>query len=272
MKELIKKIEQNQETIANYGKIDLSILNKINYKIRLDWNYYSNRMEGGTLTRAETRSVMVQVIDVRGKSLKDVLEMTGHDKVISEILNIVDKSATRISEKRIKQIHQAIMYEPNEKVAKQIGVWKTKPNEIINYKGEKYRFLEPEEVKEAIHKLLNKLNADLDSYFNGKASLNPVILAAQFHIDFLNIHPFYDGNGRVARILSNIILISCGYPPVIVKEESKNVYYQLLAEIDSYGADVELLHNFFASRLIETQKLIIEILGQENRTKKQVNK
>ena len=257
---LKEKIEINKLTVEKHGKIDLAILNKINHKLRLDWNYYSNKMEGGTLTRAETLSVMIQVVDVSGKSLKDVMEMSGHDNVISEILNIVKGQQKRISEKRIKEIHKAIMYEPNPKLAKQIGVWKTKANEIINYKGEKYRFLPPSEVAVAMHNLLNKLNADLDCFYEGKQNIHPVEMASKFHIDFLNIHPFYDGNGRLARILSNIILIACGFPPVIIKEENKKVYYQLLAEIDSYGADIEILYIFFAQRLLETQELILKTI------------
>jgi len=265
MKNLIKKIDQNQSKIKSFGKLDIKILNKINYKLRLDWNYYSNKMEGGTLTRAETQSVMVQVIDVKGKSLKDLLEMTGHDKVITEILSIVKGEGKRISESRIKEIHKAIIHEPDSEIAKQIGIWKTVPNEIINYKGGKYSFLPPEEVTEEIHKLLNEVNADLDKFYNNKLKKHPIEMASKFHIDFLNIHPFYDGNGRVARILSNIILISCGFPPVIIKEEHKKIYYQLLAEIDCYGADVDLLHKFFAERMAETQELIIEVVTEKTK-------
>ena len=261
MKNLINIIEQNQKTIESYGKLDSKVLNKINYKIRLDWNYYSNRMEGNTLTQEETMSVMVQVLDVRGKSLKDVLEMSGHDKIISDILNIVKGKQKRISEKQIKEIHKAIMYEPNIEKAKQIGVWKKYANEIINYKGEKYSFVKPNEVAETIHKLLNKTNAELDKFYNNKKdNKHPLEIATNFHIEFLNIHPFYDGNGRTSRILTNIILLSCGYSPIIIKEENKNNYYQLLAEIHTYGADEKLLGKFFAERIIETQQLIIETI------------
>lgn len=264
MEELINKIEQNQKTIDSYGKLNIKVLNKINYKLRLDWNYYSNKMEGGTLTKAETMSVMVQVLDVKGKPLKDVLEMSGHDKIVSEILNIVKGKGNRISEKRIKEIHSAIMHEPNPEKAKQIGIWKTVSNEIINYKGEKYTFVEPSEVADEMHSLLNKTNAEIDKFLSiKKQTKTPLEIATDFHLGFLSIHPFYDGNGRTARILTNIILLSCGLPAIIIKEENKKIYYQLLTEIQSYGADKELLQKYFADRLIETQELIIEIFNEE---------
>lgn len=256
MKNLINKIEQNQKTIESYGKIDLAVLNKINYKLRLDWNYYSNRMEGGTLTRAETRSVMVQNINVKGKPFKDVAEMQGHDNVVLDVLKIV-KGELRISEKRIKEIHKAIMFESDTEKAKQIGVWKTEANEIINYRSEKVDFAVPSEVAEEIHTLLNKTNAELDKYFTGKSKKHVIEIATEFHINFLTIHPFYDGNGRVARILTNLILISCSYPVIIIKEKEKKSYYNLLADIQCYGGNKDLLEDFFSERLIESQQLVI---------------
>ncbi|MGB1316484.1 MAG: hypothetical protein ACPG4Y_10715, partial [Chitinophagales bacterium] len=94
--EQIEILEQNRFLIESYGKLELDVLNKINYKFRLDWNYYSNKMEGGTLTKAETRSVMVQNIDIKGKPFKDVAEMQGHDSVVLDVLKI-GKGELRIS-------------------------------------------------------------------------------------------------------------------------------------------------------------------------------
>jgi len=86
LQQILQEIEDNQSKIAEYGKFDDRVLKKINYKLRLDWNYYSNRMEGGTLTREETRSVMVGNIDVNGKPYKDIAEMKGHDSEVNDVL------------------------------------------------------------------------------------------------------------------------------------------------------------------------------------------
>lgn len=258
-KDLLKIIEENQLKIADYGKFDVEILKKINYKLRLDWNYYSNRMEGGTLTKAETRSVMVGNIDVKGKPFKDVAEMTGHDKIILEVLKM-SKGELRIAEKRIKDIHKAIMYEEDAEKASQIGHWKKEPNEIIGYKNEKISFTPPRDVADEVYKLLNNTNAELDKYYNGKDALHPVEIAAQFHIDYVSIHPFYDGNGRTSRILTNILLMSCGYPTIIIKDEHKQAYYKLLGDIQAYGGKADLFYSFIAERVIESQQLILDAL------------
>ncbi len=134
LQETLHKIDLLLTEIDQLNKLSQDVLKKINYKFRLDWNYYSNRMEGGTLTRQETRSVMVGNITVQGKPIIDVMEMQGHDAIVCEILSM-GKGETRISEKRIKQVHRSIIKETDDtKKNKQIGVWKLKPNEIINYK------------------------------------------------------------------------------------------------------------------------------------------
>lgn len=255
----LKQVDQLQQKIMAHGALSDAVKKKINYKFRLDWNYYSNRMEGGTLTREETRSVMVGNIDVKGKPIKDVMEMNGHDKVVLDILKI-GKGELRIAEKRIKDIHRAIMHEEDAEKAKQIGQWKSQANEIINYKNEKISFTPPADVAEAMHELLNKTNAELDAFFTNKKSLHPVVIASQFHIGYVTIHPFYDGNGRTARILNNLLLISCGLPPIIIKDAHKQAYYQLLADIQAYGGNPELFYVFICDRIIESQKLVLDAI------------
>jgi Fic family protein len=132
---VIDKINQNQKLIKGFGVWDAGIRKKINYKIRLDWNYYSNRMEGRTLTQDETRSIMVGNIDVKGKPIKDVIEMKGHDDVVLDLLKI-GQSEKRLSEKRIRDIHRSIMYEETTTEKEKVGTWKTQANMIYNYKNE----------------------------------------------------------------------------------------------------------------------------------------
>lgn len=272
IKDILALVDENQKKIAAYGKFNDEILKKINYKLRLDWNYYSNRMEGGTLTKAETRSVMVGNIDVKGKPFKDVAEMTGHDKIILEVLKM-SKGELRIAEKRIKEIHKAIMYEEDAEKAAQIGQWKKNPNEIIGYKNEKISFTQPGDVAEEIHKLLDNINAELDKFYAVKPSIHPVELAAQFHIDYVSIHPFYDGNGRTSRILTNILLMACGYPTIVIKDEHKQAYYKLLGDIQAYGGKADLFYAFIAERVIDTQQLILDALeGKDIEEKDDIDK
>ncbi len=257
LEKTLKQIDELQSKINSFGKLSDDVLKKINYKFRLDWNYHSNAMEGNSLTREETRSVMVNNITVEGKPLKDVIEIRGHDEIINNILKI-GKGELRLSEKRIKDIHKGIMHEDNPNKALRIGEWKTNENHIINYKLEKYDFTSPADVPEEIHKLLNWLNAKHDEIVsNKKNAIHPALLAFEFHLKYVTIHPFYDGNGRTSRILMNLILIMCGYPPVIVKVSDKDTYNRYLADIQGYDGRPDLFYEFMAKLLIKSQELTL---------------
>ncbi|TKK66351.1 Fic family protein [Ilyomonas limi] len=256
-----QQVDELQQKINAYGELRATVKKKINYKFRLDWNYYSNSMEGNTLTMEETRSVMVGNLTVGGKPIKDVLEIKGHDEVISEILRI-GKSEVRLSERRIRDIHKGIMYEENETEREKIGKWKTEPNYVINYKGERFDFAPPADVPELMHELLNRTNAAIDAIQQGKKDApHPLDVALQFHLDYVLIHPFYDGNGRTARILTNLLLISFGYPPFWINTGERKIYNQYIADIQGYGGSPDLFYDFAAGLVLRSQQIILDAIN-----------
>ncbi len=260
----ITKIDTLKAQIDAFGKIPVDILKKINYKFRLEWNYHSNKMEGGTLTKDETRNVMIGIIDVQGKPLKDVFEMSGHDNMVLDVLKMA-KGEVNISEKRILELHKAIMYEENPENQNKIGKWKILNNEVMNYRGEKFTFVPVSEVKDAMHNLTNWLNTEIDKIkSNQKAALNPALLAFEFHLRYVNIHPFYDGNGRTGRILMNIILVAFGYPPIIIKTGKRDIYFKYLADIQCYNGDKNLYFGFMLDLLYESLELINNAIQGKN--------
>lgn len=257
--ELKNKIDELIQQAEAHGALTREQLNTLHHKFRLEWNYNSNSMEGNTLTVAETRSVMIGNIDVHRKPLKDILEVKGHDEVIRDILHI-GKAELRLSEKRIKEIHASIMYEEDPEKKGWIGRWKEVANEIINDRGEKYTFVLPEEVPDQIHDLLNRTNAAIDRIqAKKKDAPHPIDVALNFHLDYINIHPFYDGNGRTARILSNLILVALGYPPLWIKEEERAVYYRYIADIQCYGGRREDLFAYMSELILRSQQLILDV-------------
>lgn len=263
LKEIIKKIDLLQSQIDSFGSLDIELLNRIQYKFRLDWNYYSNAMEGNSLSLNETKQLMMDNVTIDGKPFKDIAEMRGHDTEVLEIFKM-GKGEVRISEKRIKNMHKTIMHEDDESKRKHIGEWKTMDNYILNYRGEKTQFLPFADVPDAVHRLLNSTNSEIDAFYRGKLEKHPVLIAFEFHLRYLEIHPFYDGNGRSGRLLMNLLLISLGYPPVILSEKSRQNYYKLLAEVQGYGADPNDFYSFLGELLSYSQQLVLDaIAGKE---------
>lgn len=256
----LRQIDELQQQIAAQGKLPDEVLKKINYKFRLEWNYTSNSMEGNTLTKAETRSVMIGNITVEGKPIKDVLEVKGHDEVISNILKM-GKNELNISEARIRDIHKGIMHEENPIKQLMIGHWKKQPNHVINYKGEKFEFTLPGDVPDKMHELMNWLNVEREKMQrHDKEALHPVTLALEFHLRYVTIHPFYDGNGRTCRILTNILLIAYGYPPIYIKEQERQPYMQYIADIQGYGGNPEVFYEFMSGLLLRSQQILLDAI------------
>lgn len=258
------QIESLRHQIDDRGKLPDEVLKKVNYKFRLEWNYHSNSMEGNSLTRQETRSVMVGNITVDGKPIKDVLEMKGHDDVISMIMKM-GMGALNISEKRIREIHKGIMHEENPEKTILIGEWKKEPNYLYNYKGERFDVVAPADVHDRMHQLINWVNAEKEKIQREeKDAMHPVLMSFQFHLDYITIHPFYDGNGRTARILTNLILIAYGYPPLYIKGDEKEKYYQYLADIQGYGGEPDLFYDFMAGLLLRSMQIVADAMdGKE---------
>ncbi|WP_439695585.1 Fic family protein [Mucilaginibacter sp. AW1-7] len=258
--EKLQEIDSLQAAIQERGPIPVSLLNKINYKLRLEWNYTSNSMEGNSLTKRETRTVMVNNLEVNGKPIKDVMEIRSHDKVITTIMKM-GKGELNISESRIKEIHKGIMYEEDAEKLKYVGQWKSTDNYMLNFDGERYDFTPHAEVPERMHELVNWINSEKEKIERSKKdAAHPALLAFKFQIDYLTIHPFYDGNGRTARILSNLILISYGFPPLYIKENEKQNYYRYLTDIQGGGGEPDLFYEFMAGLLLRSLQITIDTL------------
>ena len=253
----LSKIDSLHREIASHGDLPMDTLRRIQYRFRLDWNYHSNTMEGNTLTREETRSIMIGNVTVHGKPVRDVLEMRGHDETIHEILRM-GKGEVRLSKKRIQEIHKAIMHEDDPEKRNLIGSWKKNDNHVINHRQEKFDFTSWADVDEEVLKLVNWVNAELDKVKAKKGdALHPAIISFRFHLRYLTIHPFYDGNGRTARILMNLLLISQGFPPVIITKEEKGTYGSYLAEVQAYGAPEDVYLQHMCGLLIRSQETVL---------------
>ena len=230
-------------------------------KFRLDWNYHSNNLEGNSLTYGETKALILFGITAQGKPLKDHFEVTGHDEAIKWIEDVV-KDETPLTEKFIRELHTLILKESSYKKAKapdgkptrrkiEVGKYKTQPNHVVTITGETFYFATPEETPAKMQELVEWFRKEKE-----KSKVNPILLASLFHYRFIRIHPFDDGNGRVARILMNFILMSFGYPPVIIKTEDKENYYAVLRLADA--DEIEPFIEYIAQNLVHSLELMIK--------------
>ena len=107
------------------------------------------------------------------------------------------------------------------------GRYKTRPNSVITRYGDRFEYASPEETP--------SLMADLVDWYNKaeqEGKLTPIELATLFHYRYIRIHPFEDGNGRIARLMVNFILTRHDYPMIVVRSRKKSEYLEALHQAD----------------------------------------
>ena len=107
------------------------------------------------------------------------------------------------------------------------GQYKTRPNSVITRYGDRFEYASPEETPALMSDLVNWYN---EAEASGKYTV--VELAALFHYRYIRIHPFEDGNGRIARLMVNYILARHGWPMIVVRSRKKTDYLEALHKTD----------------------------------------
>lgn len=211
---------------------------RILQKFRLDWNYHSNAIEGNSLDYGETVAFLLYGITAKGKPFKDYLDIQGHNQAIDFLLELIRDNAD-LTETDIRNLHKLVLGEPYQVAAqtpdgapttKRIvpGQYKTSANHVQTQTGLIHYYATPEETPARMQELMVWYRAN-----EPDPTVHPVVLAALTHHRFVAIHPFDDGNGRMTRLLTNLILMRAHYPPVVIKQQDRGTYYLTLSQADA---------------------------------------
>jgi len=229
---ILETIDQLKSDLDALRPLSPEVVGRINQKLRLEWNYHSNAVEGNSLTLGETRSLILHGITAHGKPMRDHLDIQGHDSAVKAVEDAV-RNEEALNEVFIRNLHRVLLKEPYEMDARapdgrivkrriSIGSYKAAPNNVLTTTGEVHYFTVPELVKPEMTDLLDWYH---ESERTGE---HPIVLAAVFHYRFVAIHPFDDGNGRMARLLMNLILIRHGYTVAMIRAEDRGLYIDIL--------------------------------------------
>ena len=268
----VDKIKALKQEIKALKPLPPDLENKIMQKFRLDWNFHSNSIEGNQLTYGETHTFLMFGLTAKGKPLKDHLDIKGHQEAIRYLEDIV-KEKHPLTEADIRELHKVMLKEPYKKpsinssgitVMKEvkIGEYKSQPNHVQTITGEIFYYATPEETPAKMMDLIQWYRAELEKTDTQKEEMHPVEIAARFHYQFVRIHPFDDGNGRMARILMNLTLMRYDYPPVVIKTTKKDEYFQALRLAD--GGDLDSFVEYIADHVVYSLELYLKGARGEN--------
>ena len=211
---------------------------RLDQKFMLEFNYNSNHIEGNTLTYGQTELLLLFGRVVGEAKMKDLEEMKAHNVCLKMTIAEAGEKDRPLTESFIRILHQTMLREDytvyrqlpggvNTSYVVHAGCYKTRPNSVITPTGERFEYASPEETP--------ALMADLIQWYNqaeADGELTPVELAALFHYRYIRIHPFEDGNGRIARLLMNFILLRHGYPMIVIRSKNKKAYLEALGKAD----------------------------------------
>ena len=242
---VLTEVEAKRERLNTLRPLTPGEVKRLRDEFMIEFTYNSNAIEGNTLTLKETAMVL-EGMTIDRKPLKDHLEAVGHRDAFLYVEEIA-RQELPLSEFVIKSIHSLVlMDQPEDK-----GVFRRIPVRIMG------AFAEPVQPYLIEPKITELLAADEQR----RETMKPIERIARFHLEFEGIHPFIDGNGRTGRLIMNLDLIRCSYPPINVKYTDRKKYYDAF---DSYyrdgdaGAMVDLVAGYVNERL----DMYLEILSE----------
>ena len=215
---VIMEVDYKKEKLAAMRPLTAGEVERLRDEFMIEFTYNSNAIEGNTLTLKET-AMALEGMTIDKKPLKDHLEAVGHRDAFLYVQDIAKKDMP-LSESVIKNIHSLVLLNrPEDK-----GVYRRIPVRIMG------AFTEPVQPYLIEPKMTELLQSDNER----KGAIHDIERIARFHLEFEGIHPFIDGNGRTGRLLMNLELIKCGYPPIKVKFADRKRYYDAF---DAYYKD-----------------------------------
>lgn len=240
---LLQIAEQLRDKVIALRPFPEETLKSLKEYYRIGLTYSSNALEGNSLTESETKVVIEDGLTIEGKPLRDMYEAVGHAHAYDYIHTLsINKP---LEEADILELHR-LFYEKID--SEKAGHYRTMP---VFISGSKYAVSPPARIESDMKKFVKWFN-------DNEHKLPTPEFAALAHQKFVFIHPFIDGNGRVARLILNLALIRGEYTIALIPAILRHEYVQSLEmshKIPSVFVD------FIAERIIATQMDLLRLLN-----------
>jgi Fic family protein len=227
-----------QDEFAEIRSEDGRIVAKLTKKLRAKYTYHTNSIEGNTLTESETRSFIETGMTISGKSLKDYTEARNIPSALEMLIGMARETKPLLKTSDILDLHALVVK----------GIEEASPGYFrkgfVRLGNSTYVPPPAYELDLLVKEMVNYVNKN-------PHELSPCELAFKTHLWFVSIHPFEDGNGRVARLLAGLILMKHKLPPIIVKTEHKKKYLNVLRKTQRKDA-LKPYYDFMGEEYVAT--------------------
>lgn len=203
------------------GEAPAEVVARFARSFDVEYAHNSTAIEGNTLSLIQTKVILEDGLSVGGKALREIYEVANHDRAFSYVKRAVAEGRL-LDEEMLKDIHALLMENIMDG-----GVYR---NVEVRITGAGFRPPAPQEMFQQMRWFF----ADMPRQ---REKLNAIEWAAWTHAEFVRIHPFPDGNGRTARMLMNLQLLTEGFQPISIAKEERLAYYEAL---EAYAVRGEL--------------------------------
>lgn len=220
------QLTELKNEIDSFRPLSKAQTEQLEKNIRLEHVWSSNAIEGSTLNRYETASILDTGMTVHQVPLKDVMAAVDLNQAYDYMMDLVSHQQP-LTITTIRDLNRLVMLK-NTDQKHEAGAYRVV--EVWPQGRENHHYTAPLDIPFAMDKLVAWAN-------QAKERLHPVQYAADLHYRFVSIHPFIDGNGRTARLLMNFALTQAGYPVVNIQPDaqSRSAYMESLALAQDTG-------------------------------------
>jgi Fic family protein len=209
------------EWLKSLRPLPSDVTEELRHRFEVALTHHSTAIEGNTLTQSETQIVIEKGITIGGKSVAEHLEIIGHKEALDFIVELANNNLT-ITERQIREIQSLVM--------KELGNGDSGKYRSLDVKAAGTEYVYPSYIK------VPELMSDFVAWLNQPSSLHPVEFATEAHLRFVTIHPFRDGNGRVGRLILNLMLLRFGYPIAVLNVQQRAEYIASLEAAQTGGS------------------------------------
>lgn len=240
---ILERIRKKKRELDGLRPFDPGSLKRLEESFNIELTYNSNAIEGNSLSLSETKLVVEEGLTIGGKTLREHLEATNHQKAIEFVKTLVSKK--KIEEIEVLNLHALILDRIDPHNA---GFYRKSTVRISGTNYTPPNFIKVPELMQEVYQKINEKKEEL------------IEQAALIHLRFVAIHPFIDGNGRTARLLTNLYLMRNGYPPIIYLRAERKKYIRSIMR-DQLEHDASEFVNFTAKAVERSLDIYLDSLG-----------
>ncbi|MFZ2785078.1 MAG: Fic family protein [Sediminibacterium sp.] len=239
LESLIRKINDLQKELSKEG-YSMQHLLKVVVKFRLDWGdqLSVSQLDGATI--GSTKQILIENLSSKTKKYQDQNAEYSTNKILSVVDRFLKDNV--LDEALLFNLHSLIIDSEKRFRDHTVTVYQRIPSD--------FSFPPPDVLFREIGKLLDWYN-----HYSNKDDFHPLLLAGIFHYNMVAIHPFADGNGRLARILTSLILLRKKIPPPIITFEDRVFYIDALQKADA--GNMETWIKFLGKKLITSMESLL---------------